>query len=352
MGDLGQPDNTFWQAFVLTGAAPTWALVTPKGVADNGGLVGSFTSAGAVVGVETSQLLGFSPLAVSDDDGDAWSPRVLSKALAPVPDALATAPADSTAPSGGTGRLLALLGAKGSSIVSSDDDAESPTSQLTTLSSLAASSSSCTLKALTAVSFGPASQPMAGGLCEGSDRVGIFELTARRWRQVGPRAPSAALSVTAHASSTDVDSLDTEVLALSTEGSSVTALAEVVATDGTASLFRLSSNTRGAWTESPVFDVPPAQRLAATGTEPDGATFVLLSHAGSVTAEVLAADGGGWAKLPPPPAGTATLAFGQEGATYALVVHQSVLTVYELSPTGVWQSGQAIIVPIQFGSSS
>ena len=51
-------------------------------------------------------------------------------------------------------------------------------------------------------------------------------------------------------------------------------------------------------------------------------------------------------------AGTATLAFGQEGATYALVVHQSVLTVYELSPTGVWQSGQAIIVPIQFGSSS
>jgi hypothetical protein len=59
MGDLDQPDNTFWQAFVLSGVTPSWSLVTPKGVADNGGLVGSFGAAGAVVGVEVSQLLGF-----------------------------------------------------------------------------------------------------------------------------------------------------------------------------------------------------------------------------------------------------------------------------------------------------
>jgi hypothetical protein len=347
MGDLDQPDNTFWQAFVLSGVTPSWSLVTPKGVADNGGLVGSFGAAGAVVGVEVSQLLGFSPVAVSHDDGAQWSPAVLSVPLAPVPDALATT---------GSGHLLALLGKTGSSIVASDDDALSPTSTVTTLSSLSARAGSCRLTALTALTFGPVSQPMAGGLCEGSAQVAIFGLTAKGWRLVGPPAPASALSDgsshASHATRADVSSLDTEVLRLSTEGSSVVALAEAVSTDGTASVFRLSSNSSGTWTESPVFDVPPTQRISATGSEPNGSTFVLLSHSSSVTAEVLPASGGGWEELPPLPTGTATLAFGQDGRTYALAVDQSVLTVYDLVSGRRWDSKQVIIVPIQFGSSS
>jgi hypothetical protein len=344
MGDLDQPDNRFWQVFVLSPTGTSWSLVTPKGVADNGGLVGSFGPIGGVLGFEVSAMLGFSPVAVSDDDGVHWSPGVLPTPLASVPDALATTPA---------GHLLALLGRTGSSIVASDDDAQASTSPLGSLSSLAARSGrSCTLTALTAVTFGPASQPIVGGLCQGSGRVGIFELTGSRWRLSGPVAPAAALNVgSGGASEPGGRSLDTEVLRLSSEGLDVSALAEVVASDGTASLFRLSENDSGAWKESPVFDVPPTQRMTATGNEPGGAAFVLLSHSGTVTAEVLPASGSGWTKLPDLPPGTATVAFGHDDIPYALAVNHSVLTVYRLSPTHAWAPVQVIIVPIQYASS-
>jgi hypothetical protein len=343
MGDLDQPDNTFWQAFVLTGTRHSWALVTPEGVADNGGLVASLGAARVVVGVEASQLLGFSPVAVTDDDGAQWSPGVLPAPLAPVPDSLATTTAH---------HLLALLGKTGTSIVMSDDDALSGTSPLATLSSLAAVGRSCKLTALTTVGFGPASQALAGGLCEGSARVGIFEHSAKGWSLVGPAAPEAALSLGAsHRSSVNSRSLDTEVLRLWTEGSTVMALADVVGGDGTASLFRLSWSTSGAWTESPVFDIPPTQRLIATGSGQDGSLFVLTERAGTATAEVLSASGSSWARLPALPASTATLAFAG-GVTYALGVDRAVLTVYELSAKSTWDPKQVIIVPIQFGSSS
>jgi hypothetical protein len=344
MGDLNQPDNTFWQAFVLSGPKQSWSLVTPKGVADNGGLVGSFGSKAVVLGFEASQLLAFSPVAVSNNDGARWSPGVFPDALAPVPNALATTPA---------GLMLALLGKTGSSIVASDDDALTPVSQLATLSSVAANGRSCKLAALTAVTFGPSSVPMAGGLCEGSSQIGIFERTDKGWRLVGPMAPKGAMGADAQRASASVSSsLDTEVLRLSTVGSHVVALAETVATNGTSSLFRLIRSASGAWTGSPVFAVPPAQRLTATGTEPNGSIFVLLSHAGTVTAEVLPTSGASWTRLPALPTGTATLAFGQDGRTYALSVHQTVLTVYNLRPSGTWDPIHVIIVPIQFGSSS
>jgi len=347
MGDLDQPDNTFWQVLVRSPATGSWSLVTPKGVADNGGLVGAVGPLGAVVGVEVSQLLAFSPLAVTGDFGVRWSPGVLPAPLAPVPDALAAT---------SQGHLLALLGKTGSSIVTSHDDASSSTSPLATLatlSPLARGEHACTLTALTAVTFGPASVPMVGGLCEGSGQIAIFELSGNRWRLVGPVAPAAALGVGSESASGDDDrSLDTEVLRLSTEGSNVSALAEAVSTDGTASLFRVSESTSGAWNESPVFDVPPTQRLTATGNEPGAATFVLLSHSGTVTAEVLPASGSGWVKLPGLPPGTVTLAFGRGAITYALAVNHSVLTVYELGPRRAWAPVQVIIVPIQYGSSS
>jgi hypothetical protein len=278
---------------------------------------------------------------VSGNDGTHWSPGVLPDALAPVPNALATTAA---------GRMLALLGKTGSSIVVSSDDGLNRVSQLATFSVVAAGGRSCRLTALTAVTFGPGSVPIAGGLCEGSRQIGIFERALGGWRLIGPMAPTEAANASVH--STSGSALDTEVLRLSTEGANVVALAETVAGNGTASLFRLSRSASGAWTASPVFDVPPAQRLTATGTEPDGSIFVLLSHAGTVTAEVVPASGTGWTKLPALPTGTATLAFGQDGRTYALAVHQAVLTVYDLREAGTWDPIHVIIVPIQFGSSS
>ncbi len=103
MGRLGDRLNTFWQLFVRAPGTSQWALVTPTGVADNGGLVVSTaenTGAGtaepsatvSLAGFEPSQDLAFSPLASSTDQGRSWSPGLLPAGLAPVPDAVSAAP--------------------------------------------------------------------------------------------------------------------------------------------------------------------------------------------------------------------------------------------------------------------
>ncbi len=62
-----------WQVFVRQSASPAWRLVTPPGVADNGGLVAAGTGRALTVAVRPSQNLTFSPLAVSTDGGARWS---------------------------------------------------------------------------------------------------------------------------------------------------------------------------------------------------------------------------------------------------------------------------------------
>ena len=82
MGDLSDPSNTFWELFHTVPGASHWSLVTPPGVADNGGLIESASAGTAVVGVLPSQLLRFSPLAQSADGGTSWVPAFLPGALA------------------------------------------------------------------------------------------------------------------------------------------------------------------------------------------------------------------------------------------------------------------------------
>ena len=58
MGQSGVPLNTFWQMFFRASGAASWTLVTPTGVADNGGLTLTAAADGSVtVGFEPSQLL-------------------------------------------------------------------------------------------------------------------------------------------------------------------------------------------------------------------------------------------------------------------------------------------------------
>jgi hypothetical protein len=52
----------FWQVFVRPASSATWQLVTPQGVADNGGLVAAGTGGSLTVAVRPSQGLTFSPL--------------------------------------------------------------------------------------------------------------------------------------------------------------------------------------------------------------------------------------------------------------------------------------------------
>jgi hypothetical protein len=341
----GNPSARSWEVLELSGTGASWSLVTPQGVADNGGLVGSFLGSGGVLGVEPSGLLRYSPVAATIDEGARWSPGILPGPLAPVPDALATA---------ASGRVLALLGGSGTSVVESDDNAATSTATIATRAAVAlAGGQSCHLSALTAVAFAPGGDPVVAGRCLASAHIGIFELTARGWKFVGPPAPTAALleGVPPHSSpqaiveSAASRSVVTQVLRLTAEGRKLVALVEAVAADGTASLFRLTEGVSGHWSSTPVFDVAPSQRLVATGNEPDGATFILVSRSGSLAAEVLSASGSSWVELPAPPSGTATLAFTTAGVTEALAVDGSTVRVFALQGSSKWSSVQVVKVP-------
>jgi hypothetical protein len=99
---VGGPDagNEFWQLFFRPATSGRWSLVTPQGVADNGGMVAAGGGAYLVVGFRASQNLTFSPLATSTDTGRNWTPGLLDARLADTPGAIAVGP---------SGRTLALL---------------------------------------------------------------------------------------------------------------------------------------------------------------------------------------------------------------------------------------------------
>ena len=100
MGGPAAAHDDFWQLFVRPAGASRWALATPQGVADNGGLVAAAGTTSVTVGVRPSQNLAFSPLATSTNAGRNWTPGLLDASLADTPGAMAAGP---------SGRILALL---------------------------------------------------------------------------------------------------------------------------------------------------------------------------------------------------------------------------------------------------
>ncbi len=65
---------TFWEVFVRPAKSATWQLVTPPGVADNGGLVAATgAGSGLTVAVRPSQDLEFTPVSATADAGASWS---------------------------------------------------------------------------------------------------------------------------------------------------------------------------------------------------------------------------------------------------------------------------------------
>ena len=93
MGHLGTRENTFWQLFHQGTAGSRWTLLTPPGVASNGGLVADRDGpAPELVGFEPSQWLKYSPVARTTDTGRSWIAGSLPSGFEDVPDALATEP--------------------------------------------------------------------------------------------------------------------------------------------------------------------------------------------------------------------------------------------------------------------
>jgi len=328
MGGSAADENNFWQLFVRPAGATRWSLVTPAGVADNGGLVaaaGDEQGASLVVGFRPSQSLAFSPLATSSDTGQHWTPGLLDADLADVPDAMAVAP---------SGQTLALLRDGGIETAASAAAATAGQwSRLTTLSALAASAPGrgCGLVAVNAVSFGQNNVPMAAGSCVRRGVAGVFADRGGAWQAAGPVLPAG------------FGGDQVQVLGLSRNAALLVA--------GTSLLAAWSDG--GRWTVSaPVAatgDEPGnEQGVSASGFGPGGSVWVLL---GGGRAETIGRPGGSWRALPTLPTGTATLAPGSGSSSYdALAVAGSRLTVWRLA-AGAWAQVQVINVPITYGSS-
>jgi hypothetical protein len=362
MGGSAADENNFWQLFVRPAGATRWSLVTPQGVADNGGLVaaaGDEQGASLVVGFRPSQGLAFSPLATSGDTGKTWTPGLLDAGLADVPDAMAVA---------SSGQTLALLRDGGIEAAAGAAAATAGQwSRLTTLSALAASAPGrgCGLVAVNAVTFGPNNVPMAAGSCVRRGVAGVFADRGGAWQAAGPVLPAG------------FGGDQVQVLGLAAEGSGghggvvPPGASRARTAGGNAALLLAGTSLLAAWSDggrwtvsAPVAAAGDEQGVSASGFGPGGSVWVLL---GGGRAEAIGGPGGSWQALPPAPAGTqvlvpagtqvpgpagtATLAPGSGSPAYdALAVAGSRLTVWRLA-AGAWAQVQVINVPITYGSS-
>jgi hypothetical protein len=340
MGGSASSYDNFWELFARPTGDTAWKLVTPAGVASNGGLVVTQSGSGTLVtGFRPSQDLTFSPFASSADAGSAWSQQPpLIPGLANVPGALS---------GNSAGRLLALTDAGD---VDTGTGAGATWSRLTTLRALADSAAgrACGLTALTAVAWTPAGAPLAAGDCSKPGATGIFSQESGTWQAAGP-----ALSGAAARSAADVLGLAT------TDGRTTAILA--VGTGPTHTVVAAWSTDGGAhWTQSPVLR-PSA---LAAGARPsvsffaDGsAGLVLTAPAGHATASqsyTISWQAARWHALPHLPARSdsgqlATLAATADGVPQALVVNRGTLTVWQLS--GQWALVQTVRVSLPYGSS-
>jgi hypothetical protein len=323
MGGSATTYNNFWQVFVRPTGASRWTLVTPEGVADNGGLVAAGGAGGTslLVGFRPSQDLLFSPLAASTDTGKNWTPGLLDANLADVPDALAV---------GASGQTLALLH-DGSieEAATAAATAAGQWSQLTTLGALEASAPghACGLVAVNAVSFRQNDTPMAAGSCVRRGVAGVFAESGGTWQAAGPVLPAA----------------------FGADQVQVLGLAGVPG--GTAALMAAGTSLVAAWSGATGWTVSApvaAGPVVASGFGPAGSVWVLL---GGGRAEAIGRTGGSWRALPTVPAGTQVLAPGTGGGYDALAVSGSRLTVWRLGAAAAWAKVQVITVPIQYGSS-
>jgi hypothetical protein len=320
-------DPAFWQVFARAANSPDWKLVTPPGVAINGGLIASADGADSLsVAVRPSQDLTFTPLAATTDGGSSWSAGgPLDAGVAPSPDAYA---ADGN-------NAVALL--TNGTIETSSDAGES-WSALAKPGAIAASPAAkgCGPVKVTSVSFGiSAADVLAGGTCGTSGTTAVFSYTpAGGWQRL--RLPVAGQFVRF-----------TGGMALVRGKSGLSAL-----WNGLGWYAYSPPAQPSSWTKS--VPLPAAGPVTASGTLAGGA-WALLPGGRAVTISSSAAAAGAtpqWVMLPSVPAHTSVLASGPAGATDALAVSGSALTVWRLaSGQTAWSKVQTISVPIQVGSS-
>ena len=326
VGGSAAQENTFWELFTRPAASSPWKLVTPPGIADNGGLVAAAPAAGQGldIAIRPSQGLTFSPLALTGDGGKTWGTGLVDAAVAAVPDALAT----------GDGKLLALL------TDGTIEQAATPGTDWTRLAApgaIAASNAAqhCQITGLTAVALTASGTPLAAASCDRPGVVGIFARSGSAWE-------SAGFTLDGRLASEPV-----QVLRLT--GTSAGDVALLKAGSGDAATVLAAWSGDGThWTVSPPAPAGSGP-VRASGTGSDGAVWLLFA---SGRAAAVSGPGAAWRVLPSPPRGTAALATTTGSTFDALAVSGAKLIVFRLSQDGIWRQDQVLSVPIQYGSSS
>ena len=335
MGQLSDQANTFWQVLHAVPGSSQWTVVTPQGVADNGGLVAGVTTGAVLVGTLPSQLLHFSPLSLSSDSGTTWSPIFLPGGLAPLPDALAYG----AGPQGGG---LAIVGR---TVLSAPPDLSS-WSPFVSLSRLQRVSPRCGASALDAVTFGAStSTPLVATGCRNNGVVAVFSGASGSWRPTGVRLPGRLASST------------TTVLRLESSGLTTTALVDANS-GGRRALVALWRTDTGPWSVSAPLPLGRTDSVVSTAISGGGGLAVLIGSGPSRSADEIF-PGRGWAQLPPPPrasvdlAAVAPLTTAYAAAAFdAFTVDGPVLHVFGLMPSGSkWAAAETLEVPLAYGSS-
>jgi hypothetical protein len=326
VGGSAASAGTFWELFTRPAASGQWKLVTPPGIADNGGLVAAAPAAGQRldIAVRPNQGLTFSPLALTGDGGKTWDTGLVDAAVADVPDAFAS----------GGGKMLALL-ADGTI-----EQATAPGSnwtRLTTPGSLATSAAGrqCQVTELTGVALTASGTPLAAASCGRPGVVGMFAKPGDTWEAAGPALAG------------QLASKPVQVLRLTGTSAGTVALLQA-GTGSTADLLAAWSSDGTHWTVSPPASAGSGP-VRASGTGADGAVWLLLA---SGHAMAVSGPGAAWRVLATPPRGTAALAPVAGGTFDALAVSGARLTVSRLGADGAWRQDQVLNVPVQYGSSN
>lgn len=336
MGTSGT--NLFWQLLLRPAGTARWSVVTPPGVADNGGLVAAAADGGQALtaGIRPSQYLTFSPLAATAGAGRNWSglPGVLPGGFAADPDALAAGP-------GGK-----LLGISGGGALYSSADRGGHWRPVTTATSLARrpAAQACGVRALTAVTLTGSGAALAGTACGRPGYAGIFRLAGSSWQPAGPPLPTSLRGATVR------------VLRLTTVPAGTAAVLSAGASSGNFVVGAWAGGTQPGsqgqqWTLTRPLETGTGQVLTA-GAGPGGGFFVLLRSPAAGRVEMCQTPGGPWQCFPAVPAGTATIVPGPARQAEALAVDGSQLTVWA-APSGghSWTAIQTIKVSIPYGSS-
>jgi len=324
----------FWEVLVRPAKSATWRLVTPPGVADNGGLIAATSGSSLTVAIRPSQDLLFSPLASTADAGTTWSTGgPLSAGVAASPGALA---ADGS-------NLLALLN---DGAIMASANAGSTWRTLAKPGAIAASPAGrgCGTVAVTSVTFGiTGSGVLAAGSCGTSGTTAIFAYSASgEWQRMSLPVPGQLVRL---AGGMALMRAKAGLTVLWDEMSGRYAYAPLASTGKSS-----STANWGASAPLPVTGAVTASGELAGATPAADGAWVLLPGGRAAT---IGGPGQQWLLLPPVPAAAKVLASGPNGAVDALAVSGATLTVWRLPHAAtVWTKLQTIAVPIQYGSSS